>query len=73
MYVYFIFVCFLFEFKILLYEMVFNRVERFDFLEDDEEDFSIIFFEKGSLVKILIGFYENLYFIVNLYLFCCFL
>lgn len=53
--------------------MVFIRVERFDFLEDDEEDFSIIFFEKGSLVKILIGFYENLYFIVNLYLFCCLL
>lgn len=48
--------CFLFEFKILLYEMVFIRVERFDFLEDDEEDFSIIFFEKGSLVKILIRF-----------------
>lgn len=73
MYVYFIFVCFLFEFKILLYEMVFIRGERFDFLEDDEEDFSIIFFEKGGLVKILIGFNENLYFIVNLYLFFCFL
>lgn len=53
---FFIFVFFLFEFKILLYEMVFIRVERFDFLEDDEEDFSIIFFEKGSLVKILIRF-----------------
>lgn len=73
MYVYFIFVCFLFEFKILLYEMVFIRVERFDFLEDDEEDFSIIFFEKGGLVKILIGFYEILYFIVNLYLLFCLL
>lgn len=51
MFILIIFVCFLFEFKILLYEMVFIRVERFDFLEDDEEDFSIIFFEKGSLVK----------------------
>lgn len=73
MFILIIFVCFLFEFKILLYEMVFIRVERFDFLEDDEEDFSIIFFEKGSLVNIFIGCYENLYFIVNLNLIFCLL
>lgn len=53
--------------------MVLIRVERFDFIEDEDEDFSIIFFEKGSLVNIFIGCYENLYFIVNLNLIFCLL
>lgn len=50
-----------------------TRAERFDPSEDDEEDSSITSFEKGSPAKTSIGFYENLHFIANLYLFCCFL
>lgn len=73
MHVYLIFVCFLFEFKTSPYETAPTRAERFDPSEDDEEDSSITSFEKGGPAKTLIGFYEILHFIANLYLLSCLL